>query len=188
MRSALWPSTFDPRPSTCPPRPSTSTMTISRLDEQTLTLSELDLLAVELLHQIGISAEPEGSPAAAERLFPSPSAGRDSSLDRDWKNYVEPGLRELFQSSLEIIETDLADFPGQSSEDTYSLDLPVKHLEAWIHGLNQARLALAARYSFTEEEMEGRIPLEGDTRAFALFQVHFYGFLQECFLRELGDQ
>lgn len=163
-------------------------MTISRLDEHSVELADLDLLGVELLHQIPISAEPDGNAAATQRLFPSPSSGRDPSLDRDWKNYVEPGLRELFQSSLEIIQTDLADFPGESTEGEYSLTLPVKHLEAWIHGLNQARLALAARYSFTEQEMEGRIPLDGDTRAFALFQIHFYGFLQECFLRELGDQ
>ena len=104
-----------------------------------------------------------------------------------WRNYVEPGLRELFQSSLEIIANDLADFPGALPEEDYTLSLPLTHLEPWVHGLNQARLALAARYSFTEEEMEGRMPLDGDTRAFALFQVHFYGFLQECFLRELGD-
>jgi hypothetical protein len=63
----------------------------------------------------------------------------------------------------------------------------VKHLEAWIHALNQARLALSARFGFTERDMEDAIPIEGDQRALALFQVHFYGFLQECFLRQLED-
>lgn len=162
-------------------------MTVTRIDEQTVAVSDLDLLGVELLHQIPVSAEPAESEAATERLYPSPTAGVDPSLDRDWRNYVEPGLRELFQSSLEIIANDLADFPGALPEEDYTLSLPLTHLEPWVHGLNQARLALAARYSFTEEEMEGRMPLDGDTRAFALFQVHFYGFLQECFLRELGD-
>ena len=61
----------------------------------------------------------------------------------------------------------------------------MKHLEAWIHALNQARLALAARHDFSERELEREIPAEGDDRAFALFQIHFYGLLQEFFLRQL---
>ena len=162
-------------------------MTVSRLDEQTIAIGELDLLGVELLQQIAISAEPADNVEAHERLFPSPTGGRDRTLDGDWESYVEPGLRELFQSHLEIIAEDLADFPPALPQDTHTLVLPVKHLEAWIHGLNQARLALAARYTFTEKEMEGRFPMEGDERALALFQVHVYGFLQECFLRQLGD-
>jgi hypothetical protein len=162
-------------------------MTVTRLDEQTIAIGQLDLLGVELLAQIPVSSEPADSIEAQQRLYPSPTGGRDRSLDHDWKNYVEPGLRELFQSSLQIIEDDLADFPPDEPADHYTLTLPVKHLEAWIHGLNQARLAIAARYDFTEQEMESRIPVTGDTRAFGLFQVHVYGFLQECFLRELGD-
>jgi hypothetical protein len=134
-----------------------------------------------------VSAEPADNVEAHERLFPSPTGGRDRTLDRDWESYVEPGLRELFQSSLQIIEEDLAEFPPDEPADLYTLTLPIRHLEAWIHGLNQARLAIAARYGFTEEDMEGRMPVSGDTRAFGLFQVHVYGFLQECFLRELGD-
>jgi len=162
-------------------------MTVIRLDEQTIAIGELDLLGVELLAQIPVSAEPADNVEAHDRLFPSPTGGRDRTLDRDWENYVEPGLRELFQSSLQIIEEDLAEFPPDQPADHYTLTLPIRHLEAWIHGLNQARLAIAARYGFTEEDMEGRMPISGDTRAFGLFQVHVYGFLQECFLRELGD-
>ena len=162
-------------------------MTVTRLDEQTLAIGELDLLGVELLHQIPVSAEPADNTDVHDRFFPSPSGGRDARLDGDWQNYVEPGLRELFQDCLEVIESDLADFPGDTPQDYYTLQLPLKHLEAWIHGLNQARLALAARYDFTEEEMESRMPVTGDVRAFGLFQVHVYGFLQECFLRELGE-
>jgi hypothetical protein len=61
----------------------------------------------------------------------------------------------------------------------------VKHLEAWIHALNQARLALAARHEFAERELEREVPTEGGERALALFQIHFYGLLQEFFLRQL---
>jgi hypothetical protein len=36
--------------------------------------------------------------------------------------------------------------------------------------------------------MELAMPLAGDARSLALFQVHFYGFLMECFLRELESE
>ena len=52
--------------------------------------------------------------------------------------------------------------------------------------MNQARLALAAKYDFTEAELSDhyRSPI-GSRRDLSLFQVNFYGFLQEFILREL---
>ena len=160
-------------------------MLIERLDEQTVALRDLDLLCCELLHQIAVSAEPGDSTAARARLFSSPSGGREPELDADWKEYVEPGLAHLFRSALGVVQEDLRDFPPAEPADDYTLHIPVKHLESWIHALNQARLAITARYDFTEREMEGKVPLAGDTRAFALFHVYFYGILQEWFLAEL---
>ena len=64
----------------------------------------------------------------------------------------------------------------------------MKNLDAWIHTLNQARLAISTRYDFTEEDMEKRVSLGGDARGLALFQVHFYGFVQECFLQQIEDE
>ena len=46
---------------------------------------------------------------------------------------------------------------------------------------------LAARHEFTDRELEREVPTEGDERAFVLFQIHFYGLLQEFFLRQLED-
>ena len=160
-------------------------MLIERLDEQTVALRDLDLLCCELLHQIAISAEPGDSEAARARLFSSPSGGREPELDAAWKEYVEPGLAQLFRSALDVVRGDLQDFPAADPAEDYSLLIPVKHLESWIHALNQARLAITARYDFTDQEMEDKVPLEGDGRAFALFQVFFYGVLQEWFLAEL---
>jgi hypothetical protein len=163
---------------------------ITRLDEQTISVGPLDLFCTELLHQIHLCADPEArdNEAARARLFPSPTRGADQEFDQDWRDYVEPGLAELFASNLDIIQKDLANFPpARPAADHHTLHLPIKHLEAWIHGLNQARLALAARYDFSEKEMEAEIPPNGDMRSLALFQVHFYGWLEECFLRVLGD-
>jgi hypothetical protein len=156
---------------------------ISRLDEQTLLLSGLDVFCCELLRQIPPSAEVEEGDAAYSRLYPSPTAGKDRRLEEDWKDYVTPELRELFQSSMEIVREDLSTFPSDEPAMEYSLHIPVKHLKAWINAMNQARLALAARYNVTERDMEAE-PQENNARALALFQIHFYGILQEYFLRE----
>ncbi len=160
-------------------------MKIQRLDEKTIALEEIDGLIAELLRQIPANADPTGSDAATERLFPSLTEGREPEADADWREYVEPGLRELFLDAVSVVREDLKDFPSKPGAGARELQLPVKHLDAWIHALNQARLALAARHEFTEHELEREIPTEGGARAFALFQIHFYGLLQEFFLRQL---
>ena len=160
-------------------------MKIQRLDAKTIALEEIDGLISELLRQIPASADPSGSEAATERLYPSPTEGREPEADADWREYVEPGLRELFLDAVSVVREDLKDFPVKPPAGSRALMLPVKHLDAWIHALNQARLALAARHGFTERELEHEIPAEGGERAFALFQIHFYGLLQEFFLRQL---
>jgi len=54
--------------------------------------------------------------------------------------------------------------------------------------LNQARLALAARFDFKEAEMSQNGPRNIETvRDLSLFQVHFYGFLQECLLQDMAE-
>jgi hypothetical protein len=56
-----------------------------------------------------------------------------------------------------------------------------------LSALNQARLVLTAKYHFTDGELSDqfRSPI-GSRRDLSLFQVNFYGFLQEFILRELG--
>ena len=68
-----------------------------------------------------------------------------------------------------------------------TLRIPFAHADAWLNALNQARLAIAATYQFTEQELcdHYRSPL-GSRRDLVLFQVNFYGFLQEFILREIG--
>ena len=163
-------------------------MQISRPDDQTVLLSQLDALLTELLRRIPQSADPGESAEARARLFSSPTHdAAEAELRKDWRNYVEPELEKLFQSTLEVIESDLKKMRVEKMAGDAALSIPVDHLEEWVHGLNQARLALSARHDFTEEDMERALPLGGDPRSFALLQVRFYGILQELFLRELED-
>jgi hypothetical protein len=164
-------------------------MRIERLDAKTVKLGPLDLLSCEFLHQIRTAADPGDNEAARQRLFPSPTSGKDPDLDRDWLEYVEPELADLFISSLQIVERDLKGFPSGRPDDLgYTLRIPILHLDAWIHALNQARLSLGARYNFTDADMNGEIPINGEDRSIALFQEHFYGYMIECFVRILDAE
>lgn len=154
-----------------------------------IEISELDPFLAELLRQIPASASPDGVPAAEERLFSSPTNGKQPELRAEWKQYVEPELRRLFQSATENVAEDLQQLNGnEKSLANRTLRIPAKHTDAWLSALNQARLVIAAKNDFTESELSDhfRSPI-GSRRDLSLFQINFYGFLQEFILRELED-
>ena len=163
-------------------------MEIHRRKDQ-IELSELDPFLAELLRQIPTSADPNGVPAAEQRIFSSPSSGKETEICAEWKTYVEPELRRLFQTATETVATDLQQLNGnEKSFANRTLRIPAKHSDAWLSALNQARLVIVAKNNFTENELNDhfRSPI-GSRRDLSLFQVNFYGFLQEFILRELED-
>jgi hypothetical protein len=154
----------------------------------TLEISEIDPFLAELLRQIPTSANPEGVPAAQQRLFSLPAdPEKHKELCAEWKLYVEPELRRIFESATETVEGDLRQL-GENGKPfaNSTLRIPMANSEAWLNALNRARLALAAKYDFTDAELcdHYRSPI-GSRRDLSLFQVNFYGFLQEFILREL---
>ena len=103
--------------------------------------------------------------------------------------YVEPELRRLFQSATETVAGDLEQLNGdEKTLATRTLRIPAKHSDAWLSALNQARLVIAVKNNFTENDLNDhfRSPI-GSRRDLSLFQVNFYGFLQEFILREQED-
>jgi hypothetical protein len=153
-----------------------------------LEISELDPFLAELLRQIPASTKTEGTPAAEKRLFSAPGDAHAKKLCAEWKSYVEPELRQLFRSATETVTADLEQLNGQEKPfANRSLRIPTEHADAWLNALNQARLVLAEKYQFTERELcdHYRSPV-GSRRDLSLFQINFYGFLQELILRELG--
>ena len=152
-----------------------------------IEISELDPFLAELLRQIPASANPEGLEAAEQRLFSSPTNGKEPEICAEWKLYVEPELRRLFQTATETVAADLGQLNGNEKNlGNRTLCIPSKHADAWLNALNQARLVIAAKYNFTDGELgeHFRSPIES-RRDLSLFQVNFYGFLQEFILREL---
>ena len=151
-----------------------------------LQISDLDPFLAELLRQIPQSTMPDGAPAAQGRLFSQPSAEKE--ICAEWKSYVEPELRRLFRSATETVAGDLAQLNGnEKSLRSRTLRIPLEHADAWLNTLNQARLVIATKYEFSDEELNDhdRSPT-GSRRDLGLFQVNFYGFLQEFILREMS--
>jgi hypothetical protein len=152
-----------------------------------LEIAELDPFLAELLRQIPESAKPEGTDAAEKRLFSLPGDAADTELCNEWKLYVEPELRRLFRTANETVAADLRMLNGSTKPfANCTLRIPIKHAEAWLSALNQARLVIASKYGFTETDLcdHYRSPI-GSRRDLSLFQVNFYGFLQEFILHEM---
>jgi hypothetical protein len=152
-----------------------------------LEITEIDPFLAELLRQIPTSTNPESVPAAEKRLFSPPADSKEKEFCAEWKLYVEPELRRIFQSATEVVTGDLRQLDQEEKPFAYvSLRIPHEHADAWLNTLNQARLAIAAKYDFSEAELSDhyRSPI-GSRRDLSLFQVNFYGFLQEFILREM---
>jgi hypothetical protein len=155
-----------------------------RRQQDCLEISELDPFLAELLRQIPESCNVEGVEAAQQRIFSAPAA--EAELCSEWKVYVEPELRRLFRSATETVAADLEQLNGcTKSFANCSLRIPLENADAWLNALNQARLAIAAKYNFTDSELcdHYRSPI-GSRRDLGLFQVNFYGFVQEFILQE----
>jgi uncharacterized protein DUF2017 len=126
---------------------------------------------------------------SADGLFSPPATPEEKVLCAEWKLYVVPELRRLFQSATETVRQDLQQLRCTDKPfANCTLRIPMAHADAWLNTLNQARLAIAATYQFSDHELcdHYRSPL-GSRRDLSLFQVNFYGFLQEFILREIEE-
>jgi len=160
-----------------------------RRQAEVIEISELDPFLAELLRQIPESTNPEGAEAAENRLFSLPADAADEDLCAEWKLYVEPELRRLFRTATETVSADLKMLNGTTKPfANCTLRIPTKNAEAWLSALNQARLVIASKNAFTDGELcdHYRSPI-GSRRDLSLFQVNFYGFLQEFILQELQN-
>jgi hypothetical protein len=161
---------------------------ITRIDEKTIAISQLETFHVELLRKVPSEADPGESDAARARIFSAPADDTERELNESWEKYVKPELQSIFRTANETVAADLMQFDRDKSAKlvSYNLRIPVKHIDCWLNSLNQARLAIAARNGFTDRDINGGSnPAIISDRDLALFQIHFYGFLQEIFIREI---
>lgn len=154
-------------------------MKLEAATDGALLLQEIPPLLFALLAEIPGRAASD-DPRVGARFFPDPAA--DDELVEDWKSLVHPELQELFQSARETVRADLRS--ASENDGTRALRIPHNHADAWLSALNQARLAITEESGFGEKDMAAEAaPNPEDPREMALFQVGFYGFLQECLVR-----
>src|SRR5688572_3110751 len=118
-------------------------MQLRLLDGDDILVEQIGSVVLRMLCSIAVSANVAPGSKGAARLFSSPTRGVHPDFDEDWKEFVQPDLRVLFQSCLEVIADDLRALAPAGGLPPYSLRIPAPHLRSWIHGLNQARLAIA---------------------------------------------
>ncbi|HEY0792624.1 MAG TPA: DUF2017 family protein [Chthoniobacterales bacterium] len=161
-------------------------MTIREGPHHELEFARIEPIEAELLQQISPAAEPGGDERAESRLHPKPAASEETKLLEDWEELVRPELRQLFLSSRETVETDLKAL----KLDRHGLgffSIPRTHGDAWLNALNQARLVLAAKFAFTEEELSRyEPPLAFSRRDLVLLQMNFYAMVQERLIEALN--
>lgn len=156
-------------------------MIIEREPDGGVRLGDMSAFLAELVKLLPAIAESGGDGSARQRIFPSPGLEGDEA--EEWRELVEPGMRELFESADETVRRDLEGLTVGEDPSDNTLWIAREHQEAWLNCLNRARLVLAEKNGLGEERMaesfNGMIRNPGDL---ALFQVHFYGILMEKLL------
>lgn len=135
-----------------------------------------------------LAADPwERYPEGSARLLPSP--GEDEELRTDWEDLVQPELRRHFNTESAMVVEDLAQLKqGNGKNPAWSLEIPSDHSNAWLTTLNAHRLALVTECHLTEAELSEKTePDFFSERGFALMQVNFFAFMQECLIRGMEE-
>jgi hypothetical protein len=160
-------------------------MTIREGPHREIEFTRIEPIEVELLQQVSPSAETGGDEQAESRLHPKPASAEETKLLEDWEELVRPELRQLFLSSRETVEADLKMLKLEKN-GLGRFSIPRNHGEAWLNALNQARLVLAAKFAFTEEELSRyEPPLAFSRRDLVLLQMNFYAMVQERLIEAL---
>jgi hypothetical protein len=156
---------------------------IIRRQDGSILLSEIEGFAAELFRQIPDAADPGDDLRAANRLLPTAGETVDAA---EWQELVHPGLKHLFESSLETVRNATDDTLPPNAAG--SILIQPEQFDAWLNALNQARLVLAERNHLTDEQISGHQTGEVRSRAdIALLQIDFYGLLQEHILAVISD-
>ena len=163
-------------------------MLIRRLKENSIELTDIEPIEAELLRKVPSVCDTGGDSRAEARLFSSPADSSERQFLSDWDEYVRPELRHLFLSARKTVEEDLrklSDRPGRPGR----LIVPSAHGDAWLNTLNQARLILASKFDFTDEELSMHEPPQSFSRRdLILLQINFYAAIQERIIDAMNGE
>ncbi len=156
-------------------------MEIQVLEDGTTEFREVSGFLMDLLRRIPLVGASSDS-RVEDRFFPPPATGADEEgLREDWSAFVQPELLTTFREAREVVQADLR--LATEEENAWIVRIPIKHINAWLNALNQARLSLAEEHSFDEDALSKKLPTSLESsHDLALLQMHFYGMIQEWFV------
>jgi len=157
-------------------------MKISRPSKEQVQLEDLNEWLIGFLEALPSLPEDDDE-RVNSRLFPDPSP--EPAVCEEWADFVQPSLEEEFAGARQVVRSDLKNL--EPSDDA-KLIIPLAHAESWVNTLNQARLTLASRHEFTEDELsESAVPYVDDPRSILRFQMDLYALLQEVLIEALDQ-
>ena len=129
-----------------------TTLELKRLPDGRLCLSGIDDSWQWVLARVPELLAANQPPAVHERLLTDPS--NNAAINRDWREFVVPELEALWKASHELMAADLTRLETDPDQPNCArITFPESHAAAWISAINQARLALGARWNVTEADM-----------------------------------
>ena len=176
---------------------------LSRMSDGSLRLSGLAPWFVGVLVQLPDLLDSDQPEEVSRRLYPDPSP--DEEMRKEWDKYVRPELFALVATAREIVLKDIGNLhlgpdPDPRGEDgdalfgglaMCTLDIPEKHVQAWISALNVARLTLSCHFGVEDTDMqepdlddEDEDDPGFDARRIAIAQIHLLGFVQQMLVEE----
>jgi hypothetical protein len=167
-------------------------------------LGEMQDVHVQLLRLAAEDASMTDCPGSRERLLQPPLRGRDAFENEqfvdDWDELVTPELEVKLAGDVGHFLSDLDAIAAVKSKDpsapeTYRLDVPLEHANAWFSTLNQARLLLDLKYKLHEpadalEEQDSAQPVPADedpARLLVLMRYELYAWIQEWLVRNVME-
>jgi hypothetical protein len=84
-------------------------MTLQRLKDGSVRITQIDEWHLEMLRNIPSLASTGENEKARQRLFPRPFAESEVTEEnfRDWEEFVRPGIEQLFSDSLQRVSQDI---------------------------------------------------------------------------------
>jgi len=128
--------------------------TVSMRDDGGLDLTGVSQGLAAVLLTLPATLDADAPPAVNKRLFPDVSA-TDEEANDEWRKLMHPELFHLLGSARDVIANDLRLLVMTcATESDGRLEIPGKHRDAWISGLQVARLAIAAHHGLDRYEAE----------------------------------
>ena len=163
---------------------------ITRAEDGGLNISNLAPGFISLLLELPEVLAPEfqDDEAVKERLYPEPSG--DEEQKKEWIKFVYPELFALIVDARTVVTRDLGGLVPCEEEELFGaweMNIPKKHVNAWISALNAARLSIGAKHGVEEEDMADDEPVEDDAwteKRVAVTKIHLLGWLQQMILED----